>query len=40
MRNTATGAIVSVVLDLSDLDRAMIMAGGKLAAIKQKQVHA
>ncbi len=39
MRNTATGAIVSVVLDLSDLDKATIMAGGKLAAIKQKQVH-
>ena len=40
MRNTATGAIVSVVLDLSDLDRSMIMAGGKLAAIKQKQTQA
>ena len=37
MRNTATGTIVSVVLDLSDFDRSMIMAGGKLAAIKQKQ---
>ena len=37
IRNTTTGAIIKVKCDLSELDRAMILAGGKLAAIKQKQ---
>ncbi|XES77253.1 MAG: aconitate hydratase [Candidatus Bathyarchaeia archaeon] len=37
VKNVTTGSIVQVECDLSDLDRAMILAGGKLAAIKQKQ---
>lgn len=37
IKNNTTGATVQVELDLSELDRAVIRAGGKLAAIKQKQ---
>ena len=37
VKNMTTGAVVQVECDLSDLDRATIRAGGKLAAIKQKQ---
>jgi aconitate hydratase len=35
--DTAISLTFQVELDISDLDRAMISAGGKLAAIKQKQ---
>ena len=37
VKNMTTGAVVQVECDLSVLDRATIRAGGKLAAIKQKQ---
>jgi aconitate hydratase len=37
VKNTTTGALIPVECDLSEIDRAMILAGGKLAAIKQKQ---
>jgi aconitate hydratase len=37
VRNMTTGVVVSVMCDLSDLDRDIVRAGGKLAAIKQKQ---
>jgi aconitate hydratase len=37
VKNTTTGAKLQVECDITDLDRVMIRAGGKLAAIKQKQ---
>ncbi len=37
VKNTTTGATIPVECDLSELDRSLIQAGGKLAAIKQKQ---
>ena len=37
IKNTTTGTTIPVECDLSDLDKAMIQAGGKLAAIRQKQ---
>jgi aconitate hydratase len=37
VKNISTGATIQVECDLSELDRAMILAGGKLAIIKQKQ---
>jgi aconitate hydratase len=37
VKNTTTGATIPVECDLNELDKAMIRAGGKLAAIKQKQ---
>ncbi len=37
VKDTAIGLTFQVELDISDLDKAMIRAGGKLAAIKQKQ---
>jgi aconitate hydratase len=40
IKNTTTGVTIQVECDLSEIDRAMIRAGGKLAAIKQKQASA
>jgi aconitate hydratase len=37
VKNATTGVVIPVECDLSELDRAMIRDGGKLAAIKQKQ---
>lgn len=37
IKNITTGVKIQVECDLSPLDKAMIIAGGKLAAIKQKQ---
>ncbi len=37
VKNTTTGVTIQAECDLSELDRSMIRAGGKLAAIKQKQ---
>lgn len=37
VKDTAIGLTFSVTLDISNLDRSMIRAGGKLSAIKQKQ---
>jgi aconitate hydratase len=37
VKNITTGVTIQAECDLSELDRAMIQAGGKLAAIKQKQ---
>ena len=37
VKNATTGATIPVECDLSELDRSLIQAGGKLAAIKQKQ---
>ncbi len=37
VRNVTTGVAIPVVCDLTELDREQIRAGGKLAAIKQKQ---
>ncbi|MGF3521809.1 MAG: aconitate hydratase [Candidatus Bathyarchaeia archaeon] len=37
VKDTTIGLSFQVELDISDLDRAVIQAGGKLAAIKQKQ---
>jgi aconitate hydratase len=37
VKNATTGTMIPVECDLSELDRTMIQAGGKLAAIKQKQ---
>lgn len=39
VKNVTAGTTIQVGCDLSELDRAMIRAGGKLAAIKQKQAH-
>jgi len=36
LHNTTTGTSIPVICDLSELDRTTIIAGGKLAAIKQK----
>jgi aconitate hydratase len=40
VKNLTTGVSIPVVCDLTELDRKQIRAGGKLAAIKQKQVNA
>jgi aconitate hydratase len=40
VRNTTTGVSIPVICDLTELDREQIRAGGKLAAIKQKQKQA
>jgi len=40
IKNTTTGTTIQAECDLSEFDRAMIRAGGKLAAIKQKQAPA
>jgi aconitate hydratase len=37
IKNTTTGVVIQVELDLNNLEKEMIKAGGKLAAIKQKQ---
>jgi hypothetical protein len=37
VKNVAKGAEITVELDLSDCEKGMLKAGGKLAAIKAKQ---
>jgi hypothetical protein len=40
VKNLTTGISVQVECDLSDLDRATVLTGGKLAAIKKKHASA